>query len=173
MEWKIAKIGVILVVYWSLTNFCKCSCLNNDNHFLAHGFWGQWVTSAWLWPGLLLPQGLTGAGESASKMTLDWKVDVGYWQGTCVPHHVHSPQDSLSVFMTWQVASFRVCDPIGHSGSWNAFYNLDLGVTYLLQVSPDLIGYKGINTRRWGSFDKGGSSWRLATAGVITSLCKI
>lgn len=75
-------------------------------------------------------------------MTCGWIVDAGCQQGTSVHPHVHFPQDGLSEFMTWPLASFRMCDPKGHSESHNAFYNLALEVIYLLsfpQVSPDLI----------------------------------
>lgn len=93
-----------------------------------------------LQPGLLSSQGLTGAGRLASMMTCGWKVDAGCQQGTSVHPHVHSLQDSLNEFMTWPLASFRVCDPKGHSESRYAVYNLALGIIYLLscpQVSPD------------------------------------
>lgn len=51
-------------------------------------------------------EGISGAGESASKMERShgWQAGAGCWRGTLVPLQVSLSQGCLSVLTTWQLS---------------------------------------------------------------------
>lgn len=135
-------IYVFFVIYFCLTNQCKSQWLK-AKYLLFHivsvsqefrsrlpGYFQLWYQPRY-WPKLQSSENLMRAGGCTSKVVHSpgWEAGPDVGRRTQLLAAWTSPQDFLSVFMTWRLSFPRVSEQREQSRNGNVFYDLSLEVT--------------------------------------------